>query len=665
MKILYCSLLVLLFSIPVLSQWSGDPTINNPICTHSSYQYDPSMISDGSGGAIIVWEDDRNANADGGYNYDIYAQRIDVNGILKWTVDGIGVCTAAHTQQKPVIASDGSGGAIIAWEDSRLTGTAASYFDIYAQRINGNGVAMWTADGVRVTTASTVADMHNPAIITSETHGAIVAWEDLRTGGYRHIYVQKLDPTDGHSIWATDGLNVCTNATQEREVVMISDGSNGAILTWEDFRDAWRHTYAQRIDNSGTLLWTNDALGVCTTTGENQYTPTLATDGSGGAIFTYHNDALYIYAQRVNLTGGILWATGGVVVTNISGNATYPNIVSDGSNGAIIAWYENRGGNPTFDDIYAQRVAASDGHSMWTSGGVAVCALAQNQFYARLTTDGSGGAIISWSDYRGGGSLDIYAQRVDPTDGHSLWTANGVAVSTPFGDQKFTNDPGTQTNSIVNDPTGTIITWLDQRSGNAHVYVSKLSVAGVMPVELTSFTAKNLGDRITLTWRTATEVNNMGFEVERRINNSAWKKLKSINGNENSNSPNKYSFTDVNPGNGKIEYRLKQIDISGNYKYSNTVEVITVVPSKFELAQNYPNPFNPSTVIKYSLAKPVFVTIKIYDELGKEITTLVNENKDAGFYNVTFNASGMPSGVYLYKINAGTFNEAKKLILAK
>jgi hypothetical protein len=185
-----------------------------------------------------------------------------------------------------------------------------------------------------------------------------------------------------------------------------------------------------------------------------------------------------------------------------------------------------------------------------------------------------------------------------------------------------------------------------------------------LPVELVSFSAAYKNSGIVLNWKTATEINNYGFEIERKVSKT-WEKISFINGEGNSNSPKEYSYVDINPiGGSKFQYRLKQIDNDGQFEYSDIVEV-EFVPNKFELYQNYPNPFNPSTKIRYQLPTESKVVIKIYNILGSEVMELVNEQKAAGIYEVQFNAESLASGTYIYKISADNFVQTKKMILLK
>jgi hypothetical protein len=188
---------------------------------------------------------------------------------------------------------------------------------------------------------------------------------------------------------------------------------------------------------------------------------------------------------------------------------------------------------------------------------------------------------------------------------------------------------------------------------------------GPLPVELTLFTAKVKDNKVNLYWKTETEVNNFGFDIERKTNEGGWYKISFVKGNGNSNSPKEYFYTDDKLiGGSKFQYRLKQVDNDGQFEYSDIVEV-EIIPDKFALFQNYPNPFNPSTIIRYQIPKESKVNIKIYDVLGAQIMELVNETKVAGVYEVVFDAKNLTSGTYIYRITANLFVENKKMILLR
>jgi hypothetical protein len=187
----------------------------------------------------------------------------------------------------------------------------------------------------------------------------------------------------------------------------------------------------------------------------------------------------------------------------------------------------------------------------------------------------------------------------------------------------------------------------------------------VVPVELTSFTASDNNNVVVLNWITATETNNQGFEVQRKVKDSEFEKIGYIPGFGTTTETKSYSFTDSKISAGIYAYRLKQIDFDGSFEYSNEVEIEVSTPLVFSLEQNYPNPFNPSTTIEFTLPQKEFVSLIIYDVLGNEVATLVNEEKASGSYEVSFNASELVSGIYIYSLRAGNFTQTKKMILLK
>lgn len=190
-----------------------------------------------------------------------------------------------------------------------------------------------------------------------------------------------------------------------------------------------------------------------------------------------------------------------------------------------------------------------------------------------------------------------------------------------------------------------------------------------LPVELSAFNAIQIGSSVLLKWRTVTEVNNYGFDIERANDlNSVvqqWNKIGFVGGNGNCNSPKDYSFTDNPKSGNKYYYRLKQIDSDGQTEYSNIISAEIKIPVQFALYQNYPNPFNPTTNITYSLPFDGIITVKIYDVLGSEIITLINDHQKAGIYTLPFNGNNLSSGIYICKMTGINFIASIKMTLIK
>ena len=258
--------------------------------------------------------------------------------------------------------------------------------------------------------------------------------------------------------------------------------------------------------------------------------------------------------------------------------------------------------------------------------------------------------------------------------GSYSWTITGLV-------QGWYSSPATNKGLIMRHPGGTEVLsrFRSREYTTTPSEQPKLSVTYTTPptpVELVSFNAKVRNNVVLLDWRTATEVNNYGFEVERSSNSKTWDKIGFINGHGNSNSPKEYFFEDSKLSNSSYQYRLRQVDNDGSFAYSNIVSVsLNQVPDNFALYQNYPNPFNPGTKISWQSPVSGWQTLKVYDILGNEVATLVDEFREAGFYEVEFSANGgsasgrnaysLTSGVYIYKIQADDFSDTRKMLLTK
>ncbi len=191
-----------------------------------------------------------------------------------------------------------------------------------------------------------------------------------------------------------------------------------------------------------------------------------------------------------------------------------------------------------------------------------------------------------------------------------------------------------------------------------------------MPVELISFNSSVNKNNVYLYWKTGSEQNNKGFGIERKTINGSWTEVGFVNGKGNSNTEQSYNFENKDISSGSYNYRLKQTDYNGNYKYFNLNGAVSIsTPSKYSVSQNYPNPFNPVTKIDYEVASDSKVKISIFDITGRELQTLLNERKPAGYYSLTFNAGNLSSGTYFYRLIAdegnSKFAEIKKMILIK
>jgi len=374
-----------------------------PICVQPGDQYAAQIVSDGAGGAIVTWHDERS----GSYQWDIYAQHIDSSGNPLWAVDGVLICGAGQYQTDPQIVTDGHHGAIIAWSDER--GYVAK--DIYAQRVDGAGNVLWAADGVPICTAPVTQD--NFKMIPDGSGGAYITWQDARTGGadYWDIYAQRVSQA-GVVYWVANGIRICNAVDDQQWPDIVADGVGGAIIAWSDSRNAGDYDiYAQRVDPDGIVYWAANGVCLCNNAG-NQYDPRVASDGQQGAIMAWRDYAGALndlYAQRVAADGTVLWpATGGVAICTASGDQMSPRVVADGAGGAVMAWEDRRDGIEEAD-VHAQRVDAH-GNILWALNGKVISAAPYGQRFVCAASDGADGAIVAWQDYRSNVNWDIYAQ---------------------------------------------------------------------------------------------------------------------------------------------------------------------------------------------------------------------------------------------------------------
>jgi len=395
---------------------------------------------------------------------DVYANRLDGAGTPLWGTNGVLVISKTLGQESPAITSDGAGGAIVAWQDAR-TGT----YDIYVQGLNSNGTLKWNPDGVPVCLA--VGNQVLQVIAPDGAGGAIVGWRDLRTGD-SDVYAQRVTNTGTiPAPWAADGMPVCVLAGIQTDIRIEADPRGGAFLVWRDRRNGVdSDIYAQSINGSGAPRWTTNGVVVVNSVND-QLSPTITYDGRFGLLVAWHdfrNGSHYdVWAQRVKPDGTPRWTANGVRLTNAAGGQSEAIVVSDGLAGAIVGWTDSRVSRP---DVYAQRVDSA-GVVQWTpADGVPVCASDSSQFLETGATDGLGGAIFGWDDDRSGGN-EIFAQSV-ASNGSRRWLTGGVKVATGSGFR-------TLTTQSPDGFRGALFAWQDFRGGaTCEVYAYRITSVG-------------------------------------------------------------------------------------------------------------------------------------------------------------------------------------------
>ena len=509
--------------VPLLSAHADDwPENGLGVCTDAGDQGLTAAVADGAGGAIVIWFDYRS-----GMGADIYAQHVLATGVVDpaWTANGTPLCIADGDQQSLAAISDGAGGAIVTWQDNR----GGSNSDIYAQRVLASGAIApgWTANGTLLCDAAN--DQLNPTLATDGANGAIVTWADDRNAGDNDIYAQHVLASGSvDANWTANGTLLCNANNVQSYPTIVSDGAGGAIVTWQDPRIDAADVYAQRVLASGIVdgTWTPNGTIVCDAM-NSQGLPQIVSDGAAGAIITWQDlrggATSDIYAQRLLAAGTVdpSWTANGALLCDAANNQLTPQIVPAGVGTAIVIWRDFRGG--VSSDLYAQRVlAAGTVDPGWTANGTLICNAANNQLAPVVVSDGSNGAIIAWADERSGTNADIYAQRVlaagtvDPG-----WTANGNLLCDASNNQSFPS-------IASNGASGAIVAWSDNRQfGNSDIFAQRVTFNGRTPA-LVSLVRTIADERHVLVEWLVSDGAGRASTVWRRTEGSAWQLLSSV-----------------------------------------------------------------------------------------------------------------------------------------
>jgi hypothetical protein len=474
--------------------------------------------------------------------------------------------------------------------------------------------------------------------------------------------------------------DVTTNFTWQedtwQQVVLLVDLDTHQATIWFGGSDPLTQIYTWDWTRGGTInnqIDANDFFGA--TANDEMYMDNYYFDNAMPPIISGSNGILLISENTTGADSVEAWLNAlGEMYTRVTNTVALTMPTSQ--------WL-------TYDAVYyigtTSAGAESDSCKAYLDGGGNLLVADNDEGYYINSTplyndylmsiyvsDGGSDGTITGMDIMAGLTLDISA---DPYPDDILPNTGAYGTGVPI----FLAPTG-NTYAGMRGPGGFFrseyLCWDPQYTGGSYADILALYsktydwlAFGIIPVELTSFTATANQNKVELNWTTATETNNQGFDIERNSGNG-FEKVGYIPGFGTTTEEHSYSFTDVGMSSGNYSYRLKQIDFNGTFEYSKTIEVEVVVPDVYSLAQNYPNPFNPSTKITFSLAADSKVSLKVFDVLGQEVASLINQELTAGVHNVDFNAARFNSGVYFYRIEATGVNNAKfvdvkKMILMK
>lgn len=680
----FCITLLILSSSAMQAQWTNDPTTNLTVCDTTGEQALAKIVSTSDGGTYVSWFDNRSGS------YAVYLQRLDVMGNKLWGNNGLLV---SNNPQSTSLVDydlivDHNNNAVVVFCDTRNSGN----LNVFAYMISPAGDFVWGNNGVGLSSTSDfqAAPKAAETIDGNFVFAWIVATSPTKVG------LQKLSST-GVKQWGTDPILISSATEGFNYPAVVQSDSNAVLIfhtaTTGSFPAQTVKLRVNKIQSNGTLSWGSSGMSVQNPGRIAAFTvPKVYSDKMNGGIIAWHDDRdqnnlQSAFVQRVSSSGTLYFPVDGAEVSLMGSRHKFNPVatINPLTNETYVFWRETDA-DQNFDGITGQKLS-SNGSRLWTDNGKIFRDLLS------ATTNGIGGLNIQRGSDRTymmytKNSGSVVNQQVEAfacdDNGDYLWSGNTVTMSNVSSEKL-------QMVSTIDVFGNCKAAWGDRRTGAQGIYAQDVNMNGqlgnpIVPVELVSFTANVVNNFVQLKWTTASETNNLGFVIERKqivslqstAGSQQWEIIGNVTGNGTTTEMNSYSFNDENVSNGKpalmagkYQYRLKQIDFDGSFEYSNIIEVEINFINEFALEQNYPNPFNPSTTINYTVADAYYasgvqVSLRVYDILGNEIATLVNEIQNPGTYKINFDAgNSLASGVYYCKLNAGAFNKTIKMNLIK
>ena len=453
--------------------------------------------------------------------------------------------------------------------------------------------------------------------------------------------------SDGNIEWAKAYGNVWEEFGGT--IILLDDG-NYAFLGATDISGSYSiRPLLFKTDSLGNLMWAKIYAGYSEDWGR------YAIKTQSGGFLLVGDTRSYglggsrdIYVIKTDSDGNVEWAKayGG------NGDESGYGATQDNDGNYVISGFTNSIGMGGYDALLMKITSTGDLIWFYTYGG-----FSDDYAYKMVQTSDSGYVMVGGRNSNSLGDEDILLIKVDKF-------GSSTCQHGPFNPNVFNISNLTAIN--YNLYTSNDISYADIQLSTITPNTAQNFICGIVPVELKSFNYQFENHNVVLEWKTATEINNHGFEVERKANEGEWITIGFVEGKGTSTETLDYKYVDdlFGVNSKKVFYRLKQIDFNGQFEYSSEVEV-NIPPAVFRLEQNFPNPFNPSTKIRFGLPVEAYTSLRIYNFLGECVEELLNEVREAGYYEVEFNTDNLSSGIYFYSLISGKFQETKKMMLLK
>jgi hypothetical protein len=637
---------------------------NQKVNDSVAYASDPSIARDSYGNFVIAWTDRRNGNE------GIYFQFYNSSGVKQGN-NQPAQNDEGKRQFGSSIVMDSSGNFVITWKSERFS--QQYNYDIYFQRYDSSGIGL--GNNQSVIDPAINASQYGPSIAVDGSGNFVIAWQDDRNGN-SDIYLQRYNSSgvrQGNNQQANDDVG----STSQFYPSIDMDSGGNFVTAWQDDPSSNSDLHLQRYSSSGVKQGVNQKVNDVPESGAGHYKRSIALNSSGNFVIAWHdarNGNADVYFQRYNSSG---FRQGNNQQANDDGGSTdqfYPSIDMDGSDNFVMVWEDRRNGD---GDIYFQRYDSS-GSKQGINQKVTDDAENEQQVAPSIAMHRSGSFVIVWNDYRNGSS-DIYFQRYD---------LSGVKLGT---NQRVTDGTGSEsgTPSIAMDSSGNfVIAWENDHDGNLDIYFQRFDSYGVKlgnnqpanddtgsACQQAPSIAMDSGGNFVIVWEDYRYGSSNPDVIGQRYYPDGTRR----GGNYRivADGPFKVEQWPVVALNSQQivfswmdNRRSKGSDIfakiaTWDWKGVSSVAIQQQFHGDFSLFQNYPNPFNPSTVISYQLPVSSHVELSIFNLLGQKVVTLVSEKQSAGIHQLNWDAKGLASGVYLYRLEAGEFVQVKKLILMR
>jgi hypothetical protein len=571
MKFFYTILLMVFVCSPVYSQWSADPNTNTTVSNQSGDQTLPKIARTSDGGCYIVWFDQRAGS------YRVYLQKYNSAGVAQFAADGLLI--SSNTQGSSLVnydmIADNGDNAIITFTDLR-----DSDVNPYAYKISPAGTFLWGPNGVALTDSINVYQP-NPKVVQTSDGNYVIAW--IYDSNPQKIAMQKLDNA-GNKQWGSAPIKIAGGPGETFTYPSLVPSDNGSvIMLWSKYTGSFispgnYRLFTQKYSSAGSPVWNATQDTVYHLGNVNGFfVPSIYSDGNNGALYSWQDDRnsdnlQSAYVQHFNSNGDALFPINGAEGSTEAGtNKFAPTVVRSNTTGETYMFWKHTNSLQSDQGVYGQKFNAS-GVRQWTDNGKVFQSMGTYEIVTMTGGHLDSNIMLFFNGGTGGGNNVIRAFKTGPS-GSFHWTGNILTPASSLSSKG--NLVG-----IVNQSGMSIIAWKDGRQDIGGIYAQNINLNG--------------------TFGGPTGI---------------------INNNLN--------------------------------------------PDKFRLKQNYPNPFNPETSIGFTLPENLDISFTIYNSLGQKVYTIARKNLSAGSHTISWSGAGFPTGVYFYKLEAGNLSDTKKMLLVK